>query len=152
MFGLPWLHQLLFGVKIDLTEEELFERAKLIITTTFDHPNDTNYCVLDNHTQEELRQMIIARIFDPSANNNELLLLACRLKYKPIALRLIVDQRVNPFDNDKVADEVFMLMKLNKWNDILPHLSDKSSMDLQKRKEVCEKYERLSQKYKFLAC
>jgi len=148
MFGLPWFQQ--FFTNIQLTEEELFQKAKLIITTTFDHPDNTKYYVVNDHTQQELLQMLIKRLFDPSANDNELLILSCRLKYKQITLRLLIDQRVNPFDNDKIVDEVFMLIRLNKWDDLLPHLFDKSSLDLQKRKDYCAKYEQLIQKYLFI--
>lgn len=150
MFGFPWLHQLFIGDLTPLTKEELFQKAKLIITTTFDHSEDTDYSVIDDHTQQELRDMLLKKLFDPSINNNELLRLACHLKYKPIALRLIIDPRVNPFDNNKVLDEVFILIKINKWHDLLPHLFNKGSLDLQKRMEYCEKYERLTKKYELL--
>ncbi|ARF12172.1 hypothetical protein Klosneuvirus_3_307 [Klosneuvirus KNV1] len=150
MFGLPWFQQFFTSINIQLTEEEFFKKAKLIITTTFDHQDDTKYYVLNDHTQQELRDMLVKRLFDPSANDNELLVLACRLKYKQIALRLLIDNRVNPFNNDNVVDEVFMLIKMNKWDDLLPHLFDKSSLDLQQRKEYCAKYEQLVQKYLFI--
>jgi len=150
MFGFPWLHQLFIGDLIPLTKEELFQKAKLIITTTFDKPDDVDYSVIDNYTQQELREMLLKKLFDPSENNNELLRLACRLKYKSIALRLIIDPRVNPFDNDQVLDEIFTFIKINKWNDLLQHLFGKVTNNLQKKMEYCDKYERMVNKYELV--
>ena len=149
MFTLSWMHHLFVHETIH-SEEELYKKAKLIITTTFDKPDEPDSFVITNHTQQELRQMLRKKTFDPSANNNELLLLACRLKYKPIALRLLLDTRVNPFTNNQVVDELFLLIKMNKWSDILPHLFDKISLDLEKRAEYCTRYEQLDQRYKFI--
>lgn len=148
MFGFPWMHNL-FGGYNELSKEELYERAKLIITTTFDHQGDPDYCVLEDHSYHNFYKSL--PLFDPSQNNNELLLLCCRLKYKNIAKLLLIDMRVNPFDNNTVVDEVFMFIKINKWNDLLELLLNKHQLDLTKRKQVIEKYTQLNEKYKHIS-
>jgi hypothetical protein len=146
MLKIHWLQKLFDYSNDEPSKEELYQQAKLIITTTFDHQDDISYYVLPDHTYRNFK--IILPSFNPSKNNNELLLLACRLKYKSVAWVLLSDQRVNPFDNDAVIEEVFMLIKWNKWNDFLEHLLNKYQLDFNKKKQIVDKYNELVERFK----